>query len=195
MQPPNTTERHITENVAGNVTLRENVDFEDRLKSCYEELVRYAWALAGSKPDGDDLLQESLLRAWKAHTKLRQPDRFKHWLIKIISNTHRSLNRRRWLKRMVGLDAVSELSSAAGISFEEKELVRFALGKVPLAQREALVLFEILEWNIKEIAEHQKVTLSAVKSRLARGRMKLKEEYEQLDNLEINRERKLIKTV
>ncbi|MBC8466142.1 sigma-70 family RNA polymerase sigma factor [bacterium] len=158
------------------------MDFEKQLKPIYEDLVRFSWSLSGSKSDGDDLLQESLLKAWKAYAKLREPDRFKSWMMIIISNTHRSIYRKTWWKRLVGLDAVAEIASPQKLDYSEKEIIHWALKKLSPVQREAVVLFEVMGMTVNEIADHQKVTQSAVKSRLARGRQNLREHYEALSN-------------
>ena len=83
------------------------------------------------------------------------------------------------------MDTVADAVEPEAMSFEEKDLIRQALRKLPRVQREALVMFEILQMKIKEIAVHQKVTQSAVKSRLVRGREKLSQEYKALSNEEI----------
>jgi len=153
------------------------VDFEESLKPIWDDLVRYSRALAGSREEGDDLLQTAMLRAWKAFPGLKEQDRFKAWLISIIRHTHISSVRLSWVKRMVGLEAAATVPAPDSLPFEEKELVRLALRSLPLAQREALILFEILDLPIAQIAVVQKVTVSAVKSRLARGREKLEQCY------------------
>ena len=54
------------------------MDFEQLLKPCYNDVVMYARAMAGSAVDGDDLLQDALVRGWKGFPRLKDPDRFKH---------------------------------------------------------------------------------------------------------------------
>ncbi len=56
-----------------------------------------------------------------------------------------------------------------------------ALSTLPPEQREAVVLFELEEFSIEEIAAIQMVSVSAVKSRLARGRERLRRHYERLE--------------
>jgi len=160
------------------------LDFEQLLKPCYTDAVRFARALADSKMSGDDLLQDALIKAWRAFHQLREPERFKSWLLKIISNRHRSMTRMQWFKQTIGIETAMNVPAVEELSYDEKELVRLALSKVPLAQRETLVLFEVLEMTVAEIAVHQNVTQSAVKSRLARGRAKLREHYETLSKME-----------
>jgi len=160
------------------------LNFEQLLKANYNDAVRFSRSLAGSKANGDDLLQEALIRAWKGFPRLKDAASFKSWLLKIISNTHRSMCRRWWIKHIVGLDAALDIPHPTALPYEEKELVRLAMRGVPRAQREALILFEVLGMKVAEVAAHQKVSQSAVKSRLARGRAKLKTRYETLSKME-----------
>ena len=154
--------------------------FEERLQPVYLDAVRYARGLAGSETEGDDLLQDALVRAWRAYPRLRDPGQFKYWLLKIIRNAHRSRVRKARLRRWLSLEHAADVPAREGIAFEEREAVRRALRQVPRSQREALVLFEVVGMSIEEIARLQGVTVSAVKSRLARGRAKLRETYEGL---------------
>jgi len=154
--------------------------FEERLKPVYLDAVRYARGLAGSETDGDDLLQDALVRAWRAYPRLRNPGQFKFWLLKIIRNAHRNRARKARLRKWLSLEGAAEIPAHEGITFEEREAVRQALKRVPRNQREALVLFEVVGMSVEEIARLQGVTTSGVKSRLARGRVRLRETYEEL---------------
>jgi RNA polymerase sigma-70 factor (ECF subfamily) len=164
------------------------VDFESSLKPHWDDFVRFSRSLAGSSDAGDDLLQDSMLRAMRSFGQLEAPDAFKQWVLRIISNTFRSQVRLSWIKRMVGLDKAAELPAAAPLPYEERELIRLALRSVPREQREAIILHEVLGLQVAEIAAIQKVTLSAVKSRLSRGRARLEERYRQLDNHSVTNE-------
>jgi RNA polymerase sigma-70 factor (ECF subfamily) len=154
--------------------------FEQELEPVYLDAVRYARGLAGSETDGDDLLQDALVRAWRAYPRLRNPGQFKFWLLKIIRNAHRSRARKAKVRRWFSLDRAADIPAREGIAFEEKEAVRQALKRVPRHQREALVLYEVVGMSIEEIARLQGVTVSGAKSRLTRGRTRLRETYEQL---------------
>ncbi len=158
------------------------MNFEDELQHNWDHFVRYSRALAGSRDRGDDLLQESLVRAWRGFGKLDNPEAFKPWVLRIISNTHKSQIRLGWIKRLVGIESLENEPAPEELPFEEKELVRIALRKLPPKQREALILFEVLSMSVMEVAEIQNITLSATKSRLARGREKLQKRYHELND-------------
>ena len=153
------------------------MDFEKALKPIWDDLVRYARALTGTREMADDLLQDSLLRAWKAWPQLRDQTSVKPWMLHIIRNTYRSTLRLRWVKRLVGLESASSIPAPEELSYDEKEVVRLSFQVLPFHQREALILYEVLGQSVAEVAILQKVTVSAVKSRLARGRAKLLERY------------------
>ncbi len=110
----------------------------------------------------------------------RTPGQFKFWLLKIIRNAHRNRARKARVRKWLSLDRAAEVPAHEGIAFEEREAVRQALRRVPRPQREALVLFEVVGMSVDEIARLQGVTTSGVQSRLARGRVRLRETYEEL---------------
>ncbi len=153
------------------------MSFEEQLAQVYPDLLRLARGLAGSATDGDDLLQEALMQALAAYPRLRDRSRFRFWMLKIISNRHRSLLRKRRIRQWLTLEAIWNLPAPTSIAFEEKEALRQALGKLPREQRESLVLFEIVGLSVAEIADMLELSASAVKSRLSRGRNKLRELY------------------
>jgi len=154
--------------------------FEELLKPVFPELVRYARAMAGSRTDGDDLLQDALLNGWRKFGSLRDADGFKFWMFRIIRNLNISRERSRRFKNLLGLEAAQRLPSPAELPYEDKDLVRLALSKIPQDQREALILYEVLGMSVKEISRQQKASESAVKSRLSRGRKSLRNVVEAL---------------
>lgn len=166
--------------------------FEKLLEPVYADLVRYSRAMAGSEQDGDDLLQEALIRAWKGFGKLKESTSFKPWILKIISNTSHTWHRKQWFKRYVSLDHAENLVFTETLPFEEKELVRMALRGLTRKLREAVVLYEVLELSMQEIAEIQRCSIPAVKSRVARGRQKLRERYSQLAEKEESHEGQVV---
>lgn len=153
------------------------MSFEEQLTLVYPDILRFARGLAGSVTDGDDLLQDALMQALTAYPGLRDRNRFRFWMLRIISNRHRSLLRKRRLKQWLTLEAIWNLPAPTSLPFEEKEAVRQALAELPREQRESLVLFEIVGLSVTEIADMLEVSASAVKSRLSRGRHKLRELY------------------
>jgi len=104
----------------------------------------------------------------------------------VIVTVHRSRGRRAWLRRVVPFGTAEDIEgevpyrSAAWnpAQLEAHRRARTALAKLPAAQREAIVLLEIEGWTVEEIAAVQRVSASAIKSRLARGRDRMRALYE-----------------
>lgn len=162
----------------------------DRLVALLLPIHRRAMAtarrLCGSAADGDDLYQEAVLRAFdKLHT-LRDVSRFGSWFYATLLSRHRSLGRRRLWRRTLSLEetlaAGNEPVGEDGGRWAEEasraKRIAGALESLAAVQREAVVLFELDGYSLDEIARMQGVAVSAVKSRLARGREKLRKFYE-----------------
>ncbi len=156
------------------------------LTPVHARMAGMARRLAGSAHDGDDLFQEAVLRALAALTALRDPERFGPWFTTILLNAHRNRSRRGFWRRLVPLERgeapAPEPVGEDGQAWEEERLraarASRALAALPAVQREAVVLFELEGYSIEEIAALQQVSSSAVKSRLARGRARLRRTYE-----------------
>ncbi len=157
------------------------MEFSEQVEAIFPDLIRFARGLAGGVADGDDLLQDALVRAMEGYEKLRDRGSFRFWMFRILSNTHRTQVRRQAWRRWLPLQEAAEAPAPERLSYEDRDAVRRALQDIPRAQRESLVLFEVVGMSIEEIARMQSVTISAVKSRLARGRDRLKESYRHLE--------------
>jgi RNA polymerase sigma-70 factor, ECF subfamily len=157
------------------------------LEPVHEEAVLFARRLARSSADGDDLFQEALLRAAIKLATLREPARFRPWFHQVIVSVHRSRARRGFWRRLVSSDApeaarqvvepIGEDGARAADERAGAESAARALAILPPAQREAIVLHELQELSVEEIAEIQRSSVSAVKSRLSRGRERLRRHY------------------
>ncbi len=141
----------------------------------HEGFVRYCKARAYGIMDYHDLVNETVLRAFDGFDTLKNRKAFSGFLYGIASNIIK--NELRVKGRTEYKDEVKQYrieENKAEKKLEIEALYR-ALAKLPEEQEEAVVLFEISGYSIKEIAEMQKATVSAVKQRLKRGREKLTE--------------------
>jgi RNA polymerase sigma-70 factor, ECF subfamily len=156
------------------------------LEPIHRGAVATARRLSRSHGEGDDLYQESVLRAFEKLHTLREESRFRSWFYATLLSRHRSRSRRWFWKRQVPLEAAfaaeGEPAGEDGGRWQERiqgaRRMSEALSTLDAAQREVIVLFEIDGYTIGEIAEMQHASLSAVKSRLSRGRRKLRRYYE-----------------
>lgn len=168
--------------------------FRKLLAPIHDRVIAFARGLCRSAADGDDLFQEAALRAYRKLDALREDGAFRTWLFRIVITLHRKRVRRAFWARFLPLaadgEATDEVSPAASGAHDYRvsawapdagdatARARAALATLPADQREAIVLFEMEGWQVDEIAALQSVTASAVKSRLARGRDRLRAYYE-----------------
>lgn len=140
-----------------------------------DRLTHYARAVSRTREEADDLVGDAILGALEGFGKLRNPEAFAGYLFRIASRLQK---RRRWRRRIFGVydEGRAHAIGSGGPSPEtaaEVVLLYRALEKLPAAQREAVVLFEISGLALEEIRVIQGGSLSAIKSRISRGRQEL----------------------
>lgn len=131
-------------------------------------------SLSGSLSAADDLVQETLIKAWTHRDSFTQGTNLRAWLFTILRNTFRS--QRRKLGREVGDDGrfAERVSTPAGQQGHMEMLeLKVALDKLPTDQREALVLIGISGCSYEEAAAICGVAEGTVKSRVNRARRRL----------------------
>jgi len=131
-------------------------------------------------PDGErakDLVSETILKAFEHFGKVREPQAFLSYLftIAVRINRHERVRSAKWqpLAPEEFEDMVDE-GNAPDARADVHHLYA-ALAQLPKEQREAIVMSEIAGLKLEEVAAIQGASLSAVKSRVSRGRMKLAE--------------------
>jgi RNA polymerase sigma-70 factor (ECF subfamily) len=139
--------------------------------------------LCRSHADGDDLFQETVLRALDQIGTLRDEARFRGWFYAVMVSVHRARHRRRFWRRLLSLDELTfePARPADTETWEGAERMAQALATLSLAAREAIVLFELEGFTLEELAAIQNDSIPAVKSRLSRARRRLRDFYEKLD--------------
>jgi RNA polymerase sigma-70 factor (ECF subfamily) len=138
-------------------------------------LRRYARALVGERAAADDLVQDTLERAWsKLHLYRRGTD-LRAWLFTVMHNVH--VNRLRATRPADPLDdEMPELAQRAtqGDALLVRDLER-ALAALPAAQREVLLLVALEDLSYDQTARVLDIPIGTVMSRLARARDKLRQ--------------------
>jgi len=137
-------------------------------------LRRYARALVGERAAADDLVQDTLERAWsKLHLYRRGTD-LRAWLFTVMHNVH--VNRLRAARPTDPLeDEMPELAQRAtqGDALVVRDLER-ALAALPVPQRQVLLLVALEDLSYEEAARVLEIPIGTVMSRLARAREKLR---------------------
>jgi RNA polymerase sigma-70 factor (ECF subfamily) len=144
------------------------------------ELHRFCARMTGSIADGEDVVQDTLLRAFDALRDLAEVPNVRPWLFRIARN--RALDHlRSYHHRMRNsLDDADEPTTADDPeeALARDEAVRAAVSwfvELPAAQRSCVILKDVLGHSIDEIAELTALSVSAAKAALHRGRVRLRE--------------------
>jgi RNA polymerase sigma-70 factor, ECF subfamily len=149
--------------------------FQALCQSLRPDLVRFAFWLSRDRALAEDVVQETLLRAWKARDSLKDEAAAKPWFLTIVRREYaRSFER----KRLVTVDvdeliAKEEPMLAASQDQEIAEL-RAAIFKLPDEYREPLVMQVLMGCSTAEIAAELNLSSAAVLTRLFRGRKQLR---------------------
>jgi RNA polymerase sigma factor (sigma-70 family) len=145
-----------------------------RLVDLIPRLRRYARALVGDRATADDLVQDTLERAWaKLHLYRRGTD-LRAWLFTVMHNVH--VNRVRASRATDPLeDEMPELAQRApqGDALLVRDLDR-AIARLPSEQRAVLLLVTLEEMSYEDVARTLGIPIGTVMSRLSRAREKLR---------------------
>ena len=150
------------------------MDEAQRLVDLIPRLRRYARALVGERAGADDLVQDTLERAWtKLHLYRRGTD-LRAWLFTVMHNVH--VNKLRAARPTDPLDdAMPELAQRApqADALVVRDLDR-AIARLPADQRAVLLLVTLEEMSYEEVARTLGIPIGTVMSRLSRAREKLR---------------------
>lgn len=176
-------------------------DFSAHAEPFRRELLAHCYRMTGSVHDAEDLVQETLLRAWKAYDRFEGKSSIRTWLHRIATNTCLSAlegRQRRPLPTGLGSpssDPTAELVERGEVPWleplpdpaadpadpsvivESRESVRLAfvaaLQHLSPRQRAVLLLRDVLQWKAAEVADAIGTTTTAVNSLLQRARSQL----------------------
>lgn len=181
--------------------------FSSLIEPYRQELHLYCYRLLGSVHDAEDLVQETMLRAWQYSHTFKGQSSLRTWLYKIATNACLDALKKRHSRTLpVGLTPAADpqfpiapawaestwlepfpnswLAEAAedpATRYNRHESVSLAfltvLQVLPPRQRAILLLSDVLDWHASEIAKLLSISVSAVKSALHRARVRLSKHY------------------
>lgn len=149
--------------------------FQALCQSLRPDLVRFAFWLSRDRALAEDVVQETLLRAWKARDSLKDEAAAKPWFLTIVRREYaRSFERKRLVT--VDVDELIAKEEPMLAASEDQELaeLRGALFKLPEEYREPLVMQVLMGSTTAEIAAELNLSPAAVLTRLFRGRKQLR---------------------
>ena len=145
------------------------------------ELHRYCARLMGSVIDGEDVVQDTFARALVALDELDEDAPLRAWLFRIAHNRALDLLRSRAIRAAEPIEAAHEVADPDSPDPVEvmmrREAVETAVSRfteLPTTQRSVVILKDVLDQSLEEIAAMLDLTVNAVKAHLARGRARLK---------------------
>lgn len=148
-------------------------DFEERLRAFRPRLHRYCARMVGSSVDGEDVLQDALVKALRAQAEGTVVEDPEAWLLRIAHRTSLDFLRQRSRSRVVPLTENLE-----EVPMSEADIVTVGFQtflQLPELQRCAVILKDVLGHSVEEIAAIAECTPAAAKSALQRGRAALRQ--------------------
>ena len=149
-------------------------------------LHRYCARMVGSVIDGEDVLQDALIKAMEAQVSAAEISNPKGWLFRIAHNTALDFLRRRSRQQALQSDQEAEMMADPDDIVASREITSTSLRtfmRLPVAQRSSVILMDVLGCSLQEIGEAMEASLPAVKAALHRGRRRLRELADEPDEL------------
>ena len=149
--------------------------FKAELAALIPHLRAYGRSLSGNRDVADDLVQDTVMKAWAARERFAAGTNMRAWTFIILRNSFLSQRRRaRFTTEWddVVADRILSMPAGQGDQLHLADVQR-ALMQLPESQREALILVGAGGFSYEEAAEICGVALGTIKSRVARGRAAL----------------------
>jgi RNA polymerase sigma-70 factor (ECF subfamily) len=161
-------------------------DIDGLLAEMRPQLHRYCARMVGSVIDGEDVLQDALIKAMESFSPQGEIGNPRGWLFRIAHNTALDFLRRR--NRQEALRSGEEVDMIAdpADTLLSREIAGASLRtfmRLPVAQRSSVILMDVLGCSLREVCEVMDFSLPAVKAALHRGRAQLRELAEQPEDL------------
>jgi RNA polymerase sigma-70 factor (ECF subfamily) len=161
-----------------------NAAFEQLLHQLRPKLHRYCARMTGSVIDGEDVVQEALLKAVEALPRTGRLDNPEGWVFRIAHNAAQDFLRRRTRRRALQSNEDVETMAVNDNDVSDRQAAAASLRtfmRLPASQRSSVILRDVLGYSIEEIVEILGGTIPAIKGTLQRGRLQLRALAEEPD--------------
>jgi RNA polymerase sigma-70 factor, ECF subfamily len=151
-------------------------DFAARVEELIPRLRRYARALTGERGAADDLVQDTLERAWIKRHLWRRGSDLRAWLFTVMHNVYVNQLRSRAAGATVYVDDDTADSPVRPTQMDMLEVrdIDTALSRLPVEQRQVLLLIALERMSYDETARTLGIPIGTVMSRLSRARERLR---------------------
>ena len=139
---------------------------------CQETMFRAAKAILQNDQDAEDAVQEAICTAFARRNSLREMDKFRPWVLRILTNKCYDACRKR--RNTVDLEAAGEVPAATGLDTAERLSLWQAVMSLSDDLRATVTLFYYDGMSVREIGGILGISEAAVKTRLRRGRERLR---------------------
>ena len=163
-------------------------EFLEIVEEYKDRIYRHAFYLLGNSEDAKDITQETFIKAWQQRGKLRSKT-VRAWLLKCAQNLCFNLLKRQKFQEPLTTGDETELETLVHtyshrsspspdelVEKEElKEMVQYAIKKLPPEMRAVIIMRELEDMSYKEIAKVLNRPVNTVKGRVSQARKKLRE--------------------
>ena len=150
-------------------------EFEQAVRRLQTRMYRMAVSVLWNDEDAADAIQEAILRAWQKRRSLRRPEAFDVWLMRILLNECRNIQRKIRFQA-VPLEADVAANEAPDFGLRE------ALRRLPEKYRTPLLLHTLDGYPVAEVARMLRVPVSTVRGRVYQARKQLRTLLEEVES-------------
>lgn len=158
--------------------------FEQLMAAHESKMYAVALRMCGNREDAQDCLQEAMIRVYRAMSGFKGQSSFSTWVYRITMNSCLDELRRRKNRTATSLDAMlengftpsddSDTPEQSSLRSEQRRVLERAIADLPEDMRSAIVLRDIQGLSYEEIAQALSANVGTIKSRISRGREKLR---------------------
>jgi RNA polymerase sigma-70 factor, ECF subfamily len=151
------------------------IEFLKYYEPVHNQLYKYCRAISGNIEDAEDLIQDTILNVLEGLEKIKDLSVFKSYVFSVASNLHKMKLRRNKFKASFNEEEINKI-----IDFGQNQehltdfkIIYEKILSLPEKTAETLILYHISDLSVEDIQKIQGGSLSAVRSRLQRGREKV----------------------